>query len=113
MGTTKFNGWQNYETWVANLWLSNDQGTYDYWREMTREVLRASEATGIFTRAEIARNDLAERLEKAIQENNPCTEASLYSDLLNGAIAEIDWHEVATAFLEDIAQDEEIKQDPR
>jgi len=24
-----YNGWSNYETWCANLWLSNDEVTYN------------------------------------------------------------------------------------
>lgn len=106
MGST-YNGWQNYETWVTNLWLSNEQGTYEYWRDSAREAWRHAEATDIFTREQVARNDLARQLKDEIEEHNPCPEAGLYSDLLNAALSEINWHEVAEAFLEDIADAEE------
>lgn len=26
--TTLYNGWSNYATWSANLWLQNDEATY-------------------------------------------------------------------------------------
>ena len=26
--TTEYNGWSNYETLVANLWLTNDESNY-------------------------------------------------------------------------------------
>src|SRR5438477_252131 len=40
----RYNGWLNYETWAVNLWLSNEQGSWDYWREAAAEVYR--EAAG-------------------------------------------------------------------
>lgn len=31
--TKGYNGWTNYETWCVSLWLDNDSGSYDHWRE--------------------------------------------------------------------------------
>jgi hypothetical protein len=106
-----YNGWRNYETWLTNLWLTNDEGTYEYWREQAREAWRHAEATDILTREQAARGDLAARLKDEIEEYTPCPEAGLYSDLLNAALSEVDWHEVADAFLEDIADEDSDEQD--
>ena len=27
--STEYNGWSNYETWLINLWLTNDRCYYD------------------------------------------------------------------------------------
>src|SRR5437870_5544018 len=105
-----YNGWRNYETWLTNLWLSNDQGTYEYWRDLARESWQHAEDTDILTRGQVARSGLAARLKDEIEESSPCPEAGLYSDLLNAALSEIDWYEVAEAFLEDIADEEEDEQ---
>lgn len=108
---SRYNGWRNYETWVTNLWLTNDAGTDGYWREQARAAWGGAEATAYFTRAEAARNDLARQLKDEIEEGSPCPEAGLYGDLLNAALSEIDWHEVAEAFLEDIPGEDEGEDD--
>jgi hypothetical protein len=35
-GTKRHNGWANYETWCVHLWLSNEEGSYRYWRDEVR-----------------------------------------------------------------------------
>lgn len=109
--TTKYNGWQNYETWLVNLWLSNDSGTYVYWRDLAREAWQHAEATDVLTRELVARSGLAARLKDEIEEHSPCPNADLYSDLLNSALSEVDWREVAQHFLEDIPSEEDTLED--
>jgi hypothetical protein len=108
-----YNGWRNYETWLTNLWLSNDQGTYEYWRDKAREAWQEAEATDTDSRAEQARCILAQSLKDETDDNNPCSGAGLYTDLLNAALSEVNWYEVAEAFLEDIADEEEGEQNER
>ena len=33
----QYNGWANYETQLAHLWLTNEQGTYELYRELLWE----------------------------------------------------------------------------
>ena len=37
MTNETYNGWTNRETWLANLWLTNDQGIYEHVIECLKE----------------------------------------------------------------------------
>jgi len=95
MNEEKYNGWTNYETWAAYIWMTSEEGTYKAW---TQEARAAKEEAGDKL---AARGILAERMQEAIEENAPDLPASLYSDLLGRAIGRIDFLEVAAAFLEE------------
>ena len=43
MNKNEYNGWYNYETWLVNLWMDNDQGSQEMWREHARESIDADE----------------------------------------------------------------------
>ena len=30
----EYNGWSNRETWIVNLWLTNDMVSYDYLQQL-------------------------------------------------------------------------------
>jgi uncharacterized membrane protein YkoI len=108
--TNKYNGWANYETWCVHLWLTNEEGDYRYWREEAarhrKEAPRhANVREGIWSVELAERVSLAEEMKSEIEEASPIEGASLFSDLLNGAISEVDWQEVADAFLEEVEPD--------
>ncbi len=105
-----YNGWLNYETWAVNLWLTNEQGTYQYWREVAREVWQDAEDINLLPREQVAWNRLAERLKDEITEHNPCPQACLYADLLDAALSEVDWYGLSESFLEGIRAEEEEEQ---
>ena len=102
-----YNGWSNFETWDIHLWLTNEQDTYNLCRELARECIEQASTCsqveeGIWQEVQARRFLLADRLRDHIEEINPLVgNASLFSDLLGSAIQEVDWHEVADAFLEE------------
>ncbi len=67
-----YNGWSNYETWCANLWLTNDESTYGYALTLT-----ACELQTWIT-----------------DDESPSTWVGLYADLLGHALCSIDWYEI-------------------
>ena len=90
-----YQGWSNYETWATKLWMDNDKASYDHWHEITRDVMR---------RPKDERTDegvLADRLKDEIEEGAPEIKASMYSDLLNSAISNIDFYEIAESLIAD------------
>src|SRR6266446_1516140 len=99
-----YNGWSNYETWATHLWLTNEEETYTFCRLLAcrcRESAPvASEVQSkIWTEQECVKIRLAKSLRAHIEEQNPISSrASLYADLLNAALSEVDWTEVAEAF---------------
>ena len=94
MNNQKYNGWHNYETWVTALWIDNDYGSYQYRCELVEQVREEHEDK------EKQENCLASNLKDWIESQNPLAEnADLFTDLLNSALSEIDWQEIAENFL--------------
>ena len=88
-----YNGWKNYETWLVALWIDNDQSSYSYARELKDQVKDN----------EHARYDLSHALKEWIESDNPLNDdATLFTDLLNAALSEVDWYEIAENYLSEV-----------
>lgn len=103
MSTEKsYNGWFNYETWQVNLWLDNDEGSQEHWREAAEEAFENAEADAILTRTQRATYSLAKQLKDEIEEANPLADQSnMWSDMLSGALSEVNWDEIAAHYIDD------------
>jgi hypothetical protein len=78
-----YNGWTNYETWCVNLWLTNERSSYD----MLNEIVNGFNPY-----------DAATALKSWIEDENPLADdANMFSDLINAALREVDWHAIVTA----------------
>ncbi len=100
-----YNGWTNYETWNYALWLGNDQGTSEYWAEQAHDCYDSAEASQVFTREQRAALDLADTLkaecEERAEEWMP-DQAGPFADLLNASISEINFHEIARHYIDEL-----------
>jgi len=77
-----YNGWSNRETWLASLWLNNEEGSY----ELLRRACKRCKTD--FERADWLEKQLRNQLD------NEADEASMWSDLLSTAFYRINWVEV-------------------
>ncbi len=102
--------WQNYETWVVGLWIDNDEPLYHEVKEMAQSAwdgawrLSANArltGTEPFTREEKACLNLSRQLQNKFEEDKPET-TGVWADLLNAALEEVNWKELAEHFLENI-----------
>lgn len=90
-----YNGWKNYETWAVYTWLTNEEGSERAVREKADEFL---EGDG---NEDAAARELAEWLKEDLESGVPEeTDNTVYGDLLGAALSEVDWYELAEAFLE-------------
>ncbi len=88
----KYNGWTNYETWVVRLWLDNEEPSYRYW---TGEARRWKGRDG-------AVSGLADQLKEELTEASPVNEPTVYGDLMNAALEDVNWLEIAESYLEEV-----------
>src|SRR5712691_7569519 len=90
-------GFANYQTWCVNWWLANDEEISRRCRALVAEasnVVRDSSFVfdGIWTTAEATRNLLADALRELVGELNPVSDqTSLFTDLMDTALGEVDW----------------------
>lgn len=99
-----YNGWTNRETWLVNLWIGNEEGSYRYWREEAlRHWNRAMEDHADDPKQH-AKQDLADQLKEEITDQAPTVTADLYADLMDCALCEIDWWEIADHLLTEFAE---------
>lgn len=82
---TSYNGWQNRETWLVNLWLSESMGSYEFLQEICEKDCEAWEK--------------AEELEAHFQDQleDMYDVPSFWSDILGTALDRVNWVEIVTS----------------
>ena len=103
MSDKTYNGWSNYETWCAKLWMDNDQGTYEMHQERLEALVKEHTDADNVLDADAVTRGLASMLENDVEDSDMygVIPDGMLGDLLRGAIAEIDWREIADSMLGD------------
>jgi hypothetical protein len=99
-----YQGWTNYVTWAVALWMDNDAGNYEYWRDRINEIKEEGDYGGRGSNEFMTELTDDEKLLPALADEMKdmhemlAEEANLQgvlSDLLNGALSEVDWRSIA------------------
>jgi hypothetical protein len=87
--TQTYNGWSNYETWLAYCWISSDESGCKMLDE-----LRISDGT-LGDKAELLKSyyDYDSAFDVGLDRVLP--EAGLLTDLLRNSLSQINWAEIA------------------
>lgn len=100
----KYNGWTNYETWLVNLWMTNEENTQKFFQRAAEDHYESVEENDIFCKFDRAYLDFAEYIKESHMEvtyemNFPIE--GVMRDLLNAALSRVDWDEIAKGWMEE------------
>ena len=104
----EYNGWTNYTTWCVNLWLDNDEQTQNATKARVADFLEDWEPAPVIasigiTTAQARRYAVADMLKEWVDEvvwpGGEPIPACMATDLVNSALSEVDWHEIADAWI--------------
>lgn len=95
---TKYNGWTNYETWLCNMWFDNFE-----FSEML-DMFDGCEDKGdiLNTIEDYIKNYVEEFVEYSLA---PGDAHGFIHDMLNSAIQEIDFRDIAEHYVDDVADE--------
>ena len=81
--TQTYNGWRNRETWLVNIWLTNDEGSAALLDDVSKRD------GDLYDKADWLERMIRESYELQYQQGN------LWSDLMSVALSQVDWFEIA------------------
>jgi hypothetical protein len=76
MQNDSYQGWTNRETWLVNLWLTNEEHTYQSTRGMNAESLESY-------------------VETILEDDSNHMHAGFITDLIGAALIRVNWNEIA------------------
>lgn len=93
-----YNGWTNWETWVTNLWIN--EGLVDTFTlsEQARYCAEQDEESAAY--------ECGKWLREMVEETIGEQPAGLVADFVGGALAEVNWTEIAGHYTDEAIENE-------
>ncbi len=89
----EYQGWTNRETWAVNLWLSNDQGLYNWVNDLKANTNSPLEF------ADALKSYVEDDLKEYANESERGSEIrTMFDDI--GSLWRVEWKEIATSWSE-------------
>ena len=105
MNKVEYNGWTNYETWLLNLHMTNEQGGTDFvmefiddWKEETSYIAGTIHRRELVPIARFLQDRYEEDATSVLSHDLTCRTFDmnlLWKDLINSALSEVNWMEIA------------------
>ena len=102
MNTLKYNGWTNYETWLCNMWFNN----FNFTDQMDLFDDCADNCDVLDIIEYYIKSYVEEYVEYSISDDH-----GFIHDMLNSAISEIDFRDIAEHYVDDVVDELELIKD--
>lgn len=99
----RYNGWTNYETWLAKVWIDNEENDQRYWQREAEQAVANNRDEPCPDGAAI--RELADDMKSSHQESmdeNLNLPSGFFRDLLQGALDSVNWPEIAKTFIDEV-----------
>ena len=101
MQEKQYNGWTNYETWNFKMWLDNDKKSYFKIQSLVNSVIETEREKDQVLK-------MSELLKMECMNNEPNLKPSFYSDVLSASLKEVNFYEIAEAYIEDNREERKL-----
>ena len=103
MDERRVNGWKNYPTWCVNLWLDNDEPTYNEKRLLIAQAIKYAtdwdEDENDVVDKDVAIRALEESLKAFVNESMVPEVEGFAQDMLSYALDSVDFYELAENYV--------------
>lgn len=100
----RYNGWSNYETWLCNMWFND----FDF-TDMMDMFGNCKDNCDVL---DIIQNYIKEHVEEYVEYSlSPGDQHGFMHDMLNAAVSEIDFRDIAEHYVDDVVDELELIRD--